>query len=97
MEELLVSVLGIVVAIAIIVAIAWPMISKHCAIGSILIGMDGIVEHIRDKGFHATAFLTKKWMASGDIPIRHELDRYFTTSLAINKWLHKNRKNLEKL
>ena len=97
MEELLVNIISVVVAMAIIVAIARSMIYKHCAIGSILIGMDSVVEHIGDKGFHATAFLVKKWMASGDIPIRQELDRYFTTSLAMNKWLHKNRKNLEKL
>ena len=62
----------------------------------IIVGMDEIVKYIEGRGFHASSFLVKKWIDSGGLPVRYELDRYFTTTLALNSWLHKNRKKLEK-
>jgi len=64
---------------------------------SILMGMDVIVAYIEVKGFHSTPFLVKKWIDCGDIPIRNELDRYFTTTHALNIWINKNKKMLMKI
>ena len=63
----------------------------------ILMGMDVIVAYIEGKGFHSTPFLVKKRIDCGDIPIRNELDRYFTTAHALNVWMNKNKKMLMKI
>ena len=63
----------------------------------ILMGMDAIILHIATKGYHASPFLVKKWIRTKSIPVRYELDRYFSTTYAIDKWVRKNRKHIEKL
>ena len=64
---------------------------------TILMGMDAIILHITTKGYHASPFLVKKWIRTKSIPVRYELDRYFSTTYAIDNWLCKNRKHIEKL
>ena len=73
------------------------LIDKQSKLVPIIFGMDEIIKHIRSRGVRASSYLVKKWLDSGELPVRHELDRYFTTAFVLNGWLHKNRKKLEKL
>ena len=63
----------------------------------ILMGIDSIVAFIIARGAHATPFLVRKWCKTTDIPVKHELDRYFAKSTDVYDWLRKNKKKLEKL